>query len=179
MSRQPSPSDVADEGAAPPPAAAHAASSELSAQVVRLTRQVAALRAHLTNRARHGVEWSAYVVLFHLVKAGAMRSSALAEMVCSDPSTISRQTASLVEHGLVERRPDPDDGRAVQLAATDAGRALFDQMRAERDGLIASVLVDWDPADVATLAHLLDRFTTDLERHRPRLLKTLDSLETA
>ena len=80
---------------------------------------------------------------------------------------------------LVERRPDPDDGRAVQLAATDAGRALFDQMRAERDGLIASVLVDWDPADVATLAHLLDRFTTDLEHHRPRLLKTIDSLETS
>lgn len=172
MSRQPTPSGAAQT----PP---DSASSELSAQVVRLTRQVATLRAHLTSRARHGVEWSAYVVLFHLVKSGAMRSSALAEMVCSDPSTISRQTASLVEHGLVERRPDPDDGRAVQLAATDAGRALFDQMRAERDGLIASVLIDWDPADVASLAHLLDRFTTDLEHHRPRLLKTIDSLETS
>jgi DNA-binding MarR family transcriptional regulator len=170
MSRQPT-----SDGPRP----ATASTSELSAQVVRLTRQVATLRAHLTSRARHGVEWSAYVVLFHLVKSGAMRSSALAEMVCSDPSTISRQTTSLVEHGLVERRPDPDDGRAVQLAATDAGRALFDQMRAERDGLIASVLVDWDPADVAALAHLLDSFTTDLERHRPRLLKTIDSLETS
>ena len=155
------------------------ASSELSAQVVRLTRQVGALRAHLTNRARHGVEWSAYVVLFHLVKSGAMRSNALAEMVCSDPSTISRQTASLVEHGLVERRPDPDDGRAVQLAPTEKGRALFDQMRAERDALIASVLVDWDDDDVRALTTLLDRFTTDLERHRPRLLKTLDTLETS
>ena len=154
-------------------------SSELSAQVVRLTRQVGTLRAHLTNRSRHGVEWSAYVVLFHLVKSGAMRSNALAELVCSDPSTISRQTASLVDHGLVERRPDPDDGRAVQLAATDQGRALFDQMREERDGLIASVLVDWDDADVRTLTALLDRFTTDLEHHRPRLLKTIDTLETS
>jgi DNA-binding MarR family transcriptional regulator len=161
------------------PAATGPLGSELSTQVVRLTRQVAGLRAHLTSHQRHGVEWSSYVVLFHLVKSGAMRSNALAELVCSDPSTISRQTASLVEHGLVERRPDPDDGRAVQLAATDKGLELFQQMRDERDTLLAGVLVDWDPTDVQTLTRLLDRFTTDLEHHRPRLLKTFDALENS
>lgn len=162
-----------------PSAASGSPTSELSTQVVRLTRQVGALRAHLTSRHRHGVEWSSYVVLFHLVNAGAMRSNALAELVCSDPSTISRQTASLVEHGLVERRPDPDDGRAVQLAATDKGLATFQQMREERDALLADVMAEWDPADIRTLTHLLDRFTTDLERHRPRLLKNLDALENS
>ena len=114
-----------------------------------------------------------------LVNSGAMRSNALADLVCSDPSTISRQTASLVEHGFIERRPDPDDGRAVQLAATAKGFATFRQMREERDAMLASVLADWDPADVQTFTHLLDRFTTDLEHHRPRLLKTFDALENS
>jgi DNA-binding MarR family transcriptional regulator len=153
--------------------------SDLSTQVVRLTRQVGALRSHITARHRHGVEWSSYVLLFHLVNSGAMRSNALADLVCSDPSTISRQTASLVEHGFVERRADPDDGRAVQLAATAKGFATFRQMREERDAMLASVLADWDPADVQTLTRLLDRFTTDLEHHRPRLLKTFDALENS
>ena len=150
---------------------------ELSTQVVRLTRQVGALRAHITAGHRHAVEWSSYVVLFHLVKFGPMRSNALAELVCSDPSTISRQTAALVEHGLLERRPDPDDGRAVQLAVTDKGLALFHTMRSERDALVSSVLVDWTTEEVETLTRLLDRFSTDLEHHRPRLLKTFDAQE--
>jgi DNA-binding MarR family transcriptional regulator len=156
------------------------AAAELGTQVVRLTRQMAALKAHATSKHRHGVEWSSYVLLFHLVKhVQPMRSSELAEVVCADPSTISRQTASLVEHGLVERRPDPDDRRAVQLVATESGHALFARMRDERDELFAGVLQDWRPEDVRNLASLLDRFTTDLERHRPRLLKQLETQETA
>ncbi|GAB3589564.1 hypothetical protein GCM10027446_02280 [Angustibacter peucedani] len=155
------------------------AAAELSTQVVRLTRQVGALKSHLSARTRHGLEWSSYVALFHLVTRGAMRANALAEVLCADPSTVSRQAAALVEAGLVERRPDPDDGRAVQLVATDRGAELFATVRAERDALIAGVLQDWDVDDVRTLATLLDRFTTDLERHRPRLVQTLESQETA
>jgi len=156
------------------------AAAELGTQVVRLTRQIAALRAQATSKQRHGVEWSSYVLLFHLVKHGdPMRASSLADVACADPSTISRQTASLVDAGLVERRPDPDDGRAVQLVATDKGHALFAQMRDERDDLITSVLVDWQADDVRLLATLLDRFSTDLERHRPRMMSRLDSQETA
>ncbi|GAA4350710.1 MarR family winged helix-turn-helix transcriptional regulator [Angustibacter luteus] len=156
------------------------AAAELGNQVVRLTRQIGVLRAHATSKQRHGVESSSFVLLFHLVKHGEpMRSSSLADVVCADPSTISRQTASLVDAGLVERRPDPDDGRAVQLVATEKGHALFSEMRDERDDLITSVLVDWQADDVRQLAALLDRFSTDLERHRPRIMNKLDTQETA
>ncbi len=154
------------------------AAAELSTQVVRLVRQVGALKAQLGARARHGIEWSSYVVLLHLVTRGAMRANALAEVLCSDPSTVSRQTAALVEAGLVERRPDPDDRRAVQLAATDRGAALYETVRAERQALMSDVLRDWDVEDVSALATLLDRFSTDLERHRPRLLQTFDDQPT-
>jgi len=156
------------------------AAAEVGNQVVRLTRQIGALRAHMSAKARHGVEWSSYVLLLHLVKHGEpMRASSLADVVCADPSTVSRQTAALVEHGLVERRADPEDGRAVQLAATAKGHELFAQMRDERVQTIAEVLADWTPQDAHTLAALMDRFNTDLERHRPRLMQRLDTQEIA
>ncbi len=155
--------------AAPP---GRTTTGQVSAQVVRLMRQLAALKAQSAAHSRHGVEWSSYPLLLHLVQDGPMRSSTLAERICADPSTVSRQAATLVEQGLVERRPDPDDRRAVQLAVTDRGAALFATMRADREAMFDTVLRDWSDDDVRQLTELLARFTADLERHRPSLLKT-------
>ena len=52
---------------------------------------------------------------------------ALAERFGCDPSNISVLVDRLVERELVERRPDPSDGRVKLIAATDAGRALADR----------------------------------------------------
>jgi DNA-binding MarR family transcriptional regulator len=145
----------------------------VSAQVVRLMRQLSSLKAQAATHSRGQVEWSSYALLLHLLQDGPMRSSALAESVCADPSTVSRQAATLVEQGLVERRPDPADRRAVQLAATERGAVLFRRMQADREAMFDTVLRDWSPEDVEQLTALLARFTADLERHRPLLLKTL------
>jgi DNA-binding MarR family transcriptional regulator len=145
----------------------------LSAQVVRLIRQLGALKAQAPNVSAPGIEWSSYALLFHLDQHGPMRSSALAESVCADPSTVSRQAATLVEQGLVERRPDPADRRAVQLAVTARGAALFAEMRAQREAMFDTVLRDWSDEDIERLTELLTRFTSDLERRRPSLLKNL------
>ncbi|GAB3679501.1 MarR family winged helix-turn-helix transcriptional regulator [Angustibacter aerolatus] len=142
-------------------------------QITRLMRQLGSIKAHVSQRRRHGVEYSAYVLLFHLIRHGAMRSSALAEAVVSDPSTVSRQTASLVDLGLVERLPDPADRRAVLLAPTPAGVELFHQMRAERDEMFHLLLDDWSDDDVRDLTRLLTRLTDDMERLRPVLIKSL------
>lgn len=48
----------------------------------------------------------------------------LAERFGCDPSNISVLVDRLVERELVERRPDPADGRVKLIAATDAGRDL-------------------------------------------------------
>jgi DNA-binding MarR family transcriptional regulator len=49
---------------------------------------------------------------------------ALAARFGCDPSNISVLVDRLVERELVERRPDPADGRVKLIAATDAGREL-------------------------------------------------------
>ena len=60
---------------------------------------------------------------------------ALAARFGCDPSNISVIVDRLVERELVERRPDPGDGRVKLIAATDAGRALADRCCQDREWL--------------------------------------------
>jgi DNA-binding MarR family transcriptional regulator len=127
-------------------------------------------RAHAQYQAEHpdAVERATYHLLVHLVKGGPRRSSALAEAVHSDPSTVSRQVAQLVRLGLVERTADPADGRATLLAATPEGRRVFEENRRVRIERVAAMLADWTPDERATFAALLDRFATAFETHKLR-----------
>lgn len=101
--------------------------------------------------------------LLHVVRSsGPLRQSALAEAVHTDPSTISRHVAELVDGGLVERTPDPGDGRASLLALTPEGEAQVTAMRAGRDSYVGGALAGWSTADLEALSDGLDRFTTDL-----------------
>ena len=88
------------------------------------------------------------MLLFQLCKDGPQRSSALAATVCVDPSTVSRQIADLVDLGLVERRADPQDGRASLLAATEAGQERHRLLHERRDRAFAVMLADWSDEDV-------------------------------
>ena len=139
-------------------------SDRLGHQMIRLIRLVERAKAGKTV-GPDGVERAAYVLLARLVLEGPRRSTALAESVHSDPSTVSRQVAGLVRTGLVERRPDPVDGRATLLAATDEGLRVFQANRDRRNREIGAVTAHWDEADRLRLIELLNRLTTDLERH--------------
>ncbi len=46
--------------------------------------------------------------------------------------TMTRLVASLVGEGLVDRQPDPDDGRSIRVALTPAGEQRLDDLRRER-----------------------------------------------
>ncbi len=138
-------------------------SDKLGHQMMRLIRLVE--RAKTTKVAPDGVERAAYVLLARLVLEGPRRSNALAEAVHSDPSTVSRQVAGLVRAGLVERRSDPDDGRASLLAATEEGLRVFQANRDRRNHDLSAITEHWPETDRRTLVDLLDRLTTDLEQH--------------
>jgi DNA-binding MarR family transcriptional regulator len=136
--------------------------------MVRLFRMSACVQAQL---AKAGVDRSAFVLLATLVTEGPRRLSALAEAVHADASTVSRQITPLVKDGLVERRADPQDGRASVLAATPEGIALLQQQRHQRNVAIAHVLAGWLVEDRQRLVELFERFTTDYERRLPLLLE--------
>lgn len=130
--------------------------------------------SQLAARRRDGLDRAAFLVLHRLVDDGPQRSGAVAEALLADPSTVSRHVAQLVQLGLVERRPDPEDGRATVVAATPLGRERAADARERRNAAIATVVSEWSPSDQDRLRDLMTRFTADLENARPRLLAAQD-----
>ena len=110
----------------------------------------------------------AYPLLFNL-EAGPLRVSALADLVLSDVSTVSRQVSTLVDLGFVTRGPDPDDRRAQALTLTDEGTTLLHGIRALREQWLQGLLSDWDDADVVAFSQHLRRFASTLEASLPSL----------
>ena len=145
----------------------------LNQHILQLTRTMQTIKSSVAAHRNDGVSWSTYVLLFHLTTLGPLRTKELAESACVDPSTISRQVDQLVKLGHVERRADPDDGRATVLAPTEQGRETHCRMRTARDQMMAAVLAGWDPTDVDDLTSLLGRLTGDLSDALPRILQAL------
>jgi DNA-binding MarR family transcriptional regulator len=144
-----------------------AVADDVAAAIIRLNRMHACMAAQL---GKAGMDKTSFVLLFTLASAGPLRSSALAEAVFVDPSTISRQVAQLVKDGLVERRADPEDGRASVLAASEKGRALLAHHRERRNRSIAQMMTDWPAEDRALFAGLFQRFARDYERVLPIMI---------
>jgi DNA-binding MarR family transcriptional regulator len=147
--------------------------SEVSAEIIRFFRSFKSVQVQMGHRTRHGVDPSAYPVLFQLAEA-PKRTTELAGCLHADISTTSRQVTSLVDLGLIERTADPEDRRATILLVTEAGRAVLDDMRAGRERMIARILSDWSETDIKGLVAVLGRFNDDFEQHRAAIIADLD-----
>jgi DNA-binding MarR family transcriptional regulator len=112
-------------------------------------------------------------LLAKLVYDGPRRSGELAATLCADPSTVSRQVATLVKQGLVERQADPEDGRASLLVPTPAGVNRVERHRRRRGQAIAPVVSDWAPEDVVQFVHLLRRYVAGLDDHRDAIVANM------
>jgi DNA-binding MarR family transcriptional regulator len=130
---------------------------------VSLMRSFRRARAQFMAATEADVDWSAQMVLRMIAAEGPMRASALAGCLHSDPSTVSRQVATMVKDGLLERRADPGDGRASTLVLTPKADALIAEHERTRVAHFAEMLSDWNEPDLSRFAQLLSRFTADFE----------------
>lgn len=105
---------------------------------------------------------TSYTLLLTLADFGPRRAGELAEMFVLDKGSVSRLVHQLLELDLIERTPDPHDGRASILAVTEHARTRLAEMAAWRRDVLATRLVGWDPADVRALADGLARFNETL-----------------
>jgi DNA-binding MarR family transcriptional regulator len=101
-------------------------------------------------------------LLGRLVVGGPARATHLAAALLMDLSVVSRQVRSLVQRGLVERRPDPDDRRGTLLTPTDAGRKQFEEYRRQSEARFAALLRSWPPEDRYQLVRLIGRLNDDM-----------------
>lgn len=143
-------------------ATAEEAAAGLGGQIVRFTRLVAA-RRHQTKLEQGAGE---RVLLARLVRDGEQRATDLAAETFLDLSTVSRQVRSMVDRGLIGRRPDPEDRRGSLLYATESGRAVFETYRQQRDAQLAQLLAPWPPEDRYQLIRLMTRLNDDLVEHQ-------------
>jgi DNA-binding MarR family transcriptional regulator len=131
--------------------------------VIALLRSFNKARARMLAAAAHDVEWSAHVLLKCIASEGRLRASEVADLLRSDPSTVSRQVATLVKDGLIERQADPADGRASLLVLTpeaDAVLAEHDRIRLDH---FAQLLDGWSETELRRFAAMLQRFTEAYE----------------
>jgi DNA-binding MarR family transcriptional regulator len=97
-------------------------------------------------------------VLVLLEARGVLSVSAVADELAVDQSNASRHCTSLARLGLVTRTRAPHDGRAVDVALTDAGRAQVREVRAARRREIDRLLADLTDSDVRELTRAFDLF---------------------
>jgi DNA-binding MarR family transcriptional regulator len=152
--------------------AAKAAKAELSHELVRHSRVIHIFRNYFAEVLPAGLDPAAGQLLAWLVKMGPSRQGELAECTFLDPSTVSRRISQLVQHGLVERRADPADGRAVQLVPTALGEQRFAILAKRREEVMQHVLAGWSETEISTLSKLLGKFNDDFETFRFELNST-------
>ena len=123
------PTSAAPRRRASPKAAAEAPSLEAS-----LIATVAPVMRHLIAHARRRRTWSEltyqqYNVLRSIDTLGPQGQAEVARILMVTAPVVTRLAATLSDAGLVERRPDLTDRRAVLLALTPTGRRRARAMR--------------------------------------------------
>jgi DNA-binding MarR family transcriptional regulator len=79
-------------------------------------------------------------VLTRLWKEGASSASALAGAERVRPQSMAAIVAALDQRGLIERTPDPEDGRRQVVALTKAGRERAESDRQVREEWLARAM---------------------------------------
>ncbi len=116
--------------------------------ILRLSRR---LRA---ERPDSSVSLSALGMLATLHRAGPMPAGRLAKAERLQPQSLSRLVAQMDRDGLIKRRPDERDRRALILEISPVGRqALYRDMTAHRVWLEGTMRRVLQPSQRALLAH--------------------------
>jgi len=95
---------------------------------------------------------------------GALGISQLAAADRSSQPSMSAAVNQLVEHGLVDKQPNPEDGRGSVITLTGAGRRELSRVRRHNGDLVADrlALAGHTPEELATaVAVLRDALITD------------------
>ncbi|WP_328605430.1 MarR family transcriptional regulator [Amycolatopsis sp. NBC_00345] len=110
-------------------------------------------------------------VLAELVGGGPSRMSRLARLEGVRMPSMTDVVGRLERLGMVSRRPDPDDGRAVLAEATDEGRRFYAELVAAREEQLRERLLGLDDADRAAIEAALPALTKlirDFHRENPK-----------
>lgn len=94
---------------------------------------------------------TAVAALATVERHGPLTPSELAEIERVKRPTATRTLRGLTEAGLVDRAPDPADGRSALVSVTPEGRERLRRLRGRKNAYLARRMRDLPAGDVATL----------------------------
>lgn len=120
---------------------------EISASAARAARDLRVVVGRLRRRLQELYDTreltpSQTSVLSRLGKGGAASASDLAAAERVRPQSVATTLAALDERGLIQRRPDPGDGRRQLISLSDEGQAFFDDRRRTGEEWLGRALQD-------------------------------------
>ena len=129
--------------------------------LVRRIRRVIGERARAVHE---DLQPASYLLLNYLVTSGPQRSSVLSDRFGIDKGAISRQVQHLLELGLLEREPDPADGRAMLVSASADADHRMQAIARERRRWLDERLSGWSEDDLRDFVVGLSRYNAALDQ---------------
>jgi DNA-binding MarR family transcriptional regulator len=128
--------------------------ARLAIVIGRLNRLIRSSAGDLTQ--------SQLSALSTIVTQGPLRSGDLARIESVTAPSMTRLIGGLETDGLVDRAPDPVDGRAALLTATPAGREAVQRARLSRARKLAMLLAALDDEQIRLLERAADVLETTI-----------------
>lgn len=146
---------AADDETAETPAARAVAVRALEAEFSELITHFRRLITENAHRVSPGMLPGAYKALTTIARCEQVTASALAERMLMDKGQVSRTVRELEDLDLIERTPDPSDGRSSLLRLTAHGTERLAAARVPQEGMLMRTLQDWNITDIGNLTRLL------------------------
>jgi DNA-binding MarR family transcriptional regulator len=118
------------------------------------------LASHQLSRAHHRL-------LFFVSRNPQCSVGQLLEAMAISKQALARPLRDLLEHGLLQMRPDASDRRVRRLALTAKGRALERQLSDMQRRMLAAVFEDAGPAMENGWREVMRRLAEPLHRFDP------------
>lgn len=125
-----------------------------------LTTLVRVLEA-LSRSRNYPLERAHYLLLLQL-RGGPQSIGELATNLLLDNSTVTRQVNAMLKNNLIEKIPNPNDGRSALVSSTQMGRSQAEAMHHLRLTRLETTLKKWSGDDKQALADLIHCLTQDL-----------------
>jgi DNA-binding MarR family transcriptional regulator len=123
--------------------------------ITRLRVAVGRLHRRLAQRSTSELTFAQISALVMVEKHGPIRQGELAAREKVAAPSMTRTVSGLVEAGLVQKIPDPEDGRSCHIVVTEAARTLLEKVRTERSAMLAERVARLTPQQYETLVAAL------------------------
>ena len=127
-------------------------------EISTLYRSTKTLIKELAERFQADMQPAAFTILRYVMDRQPIRAGDIAISLGMDKSAVSRQITVLRESGLLETRPDPEDGRATLLVGSERATEELARFRAGFREDYMRILDSWPAEDVEAFARLLAKF---------------------